>query len=79
MRFEEVLPLMRQGKKARMKIDEEDGCYWVVATSYFPPDDRTNGIKTIAKIEKDGFFHPNRWSWGIPCWAVMAEDWEVIE
>lgn len=79
MRFEEVLPLIKKGKKAQMKSDKDEGTYWIAARQGFFNDKTENLFRTIVKMGKDGTYTPDKWSWGIPGWAVMAEDWEIIE
>ncbi len=77
-RLEEALPFMREGKKARMKSDIESGIYWICGKY----GNESLGIPmtlTIIKMQKDDTCIPDRWSWGMPCWAVMADDWEIID
>jgi len=78
MNFEDVLPQMRLGKKARMQSDKEDGTYWICGKSGNPEIGITMS-SVIIKMQKDGTYMPNRWSWGIPTWAIMADDWEIFE
>ena len=80
MKFEEVLPLMREGKKAkhgRMK----DGEYWVYAFAKFEGMEKW---PTLAKVYNNPFEDERNvdissYSWGIERWAIMADDWEIIE
>jgi hypothetical protein len=77
-KFEDILPLMRCGKKAQMTSDRESGVYWICGKA----GNESLGIPmtpTIIKIQKDDTCIPDRWSWGIPCWAVMADDWEIMD
>lgn len=77
MLFEEVLPMMREGKKARVK-SHCDGSHWICGTLSFAGEN-DNNIKTIHRIEREGNNLPDKYSWGIPRWLIMAEDWEVLE
>lgn len=81
MKFEEILPFMRDGKKvrhARMK----DGEYWICCQAAFLKTEQT--WPTLAKIFKNPFENErscdaNSYSWGIERWAIMDETWEVVE
>lgn len=77
--FEEILPLLRAGKKARMKRDIESGVHYICGYTQILLDDEVNKSLVIVRLEKDGYYLPNRRSWGIEVWAVMADDWEVLE
>lgn len=79
MKFEEVIPFMRQGRKVRMRSDIEEGVYWICGYQSLFLDTEEARQPIIIKLQKDDTCIPDRWSWGIPVWAVMAEDWEVIE
>ena len=78
MRFEEVLPLMREGKKARharMRADE----FWTCGTAAM----KAYGVAEFPVIMKV-FTNPfeddrNSYSWGIERWAIMVDDWEIVE
>lgn len=76
MRFEEVLPLMREGKKARherMKVQE----YWVCGHVSF------EGVEkwpTLIKVFHNPFQPDNDiYSWGMERWAIMCDTWEIVE
>lgn len=76
MKFEEVLPLMREGKKAK-HLRMKDGEYWIYGYASF------EGLEkwpTIIKIFNNPFeADKNSYSWGIERWAIMVDDWEIIE
>ncbi len=78
MKFEEILPLMREGNKARI-VGTTDGSHWVCCyqSIAFEPGEEDKCL-SLAKIEADGFESADRHSWGIPRWAIMAE-WELVE
>jgi hypothetical protein len=80
MKFEEVLPLMREGKMARMK-SENDGSWWICGRQGFPATNcsEESYIPTIIRLEVDGRHSSDRFSWGISRCAIMADDWEIIE
>lgn len=76
MKFEDVLPLMRQGKKARhgrMK----DGEYWICGFSGLQDMEKWS---TLIKVFHNPF-QPDTdiYSWGIERWAIMCDDWEVVD
>lgn len=80
MKFEEVLPLMREGKKARhsrMKANQ----YWICATMSVLG---SGNIPTITKIFDNPFENEktrdsDSYSWGIERWAMMEDTWEIVE
>jgi hypothetical protein len=76
MKFEEVLPLMKEGKKARharMKTGE----YWTCGYARFEEMEKW---PTLIKIFNNPF-EPDRdiYSWGIERWAIMDDTWEIVE
>ena len=76
MKFEEVLPLMRDGKKAkhaRMKAGE----YWVYGFANVPGCEKW---PTLIKMFENPF-QPDRdiYSWGIERWAILCDSWGIIE
>ena len=76
MKFEEVLPLMRDGAKAEI-VGVSDGSYWVCC--YQSIAHEPGGEKdclSIAKLESDGTHILDRFTWGIPRCAIMAE-WKI--
>lgn len=81
MKFEEVLPLMREGKKARHGRMKE-GEYWICCNAAFLGDAET--WPTLTKVF-DNHFENERcadvssWAWGIERWAVMDETWEIVD
>ena len=80
MKFEQVLPLMREGKKAthgRMKDKE----YWICGFAGLPGSEKW---PTLIKIfdnpfENERSADASSWSWGIERWAIMCDTWEVVE
>lgn len=76
MKFEEILPLMREGKKAkhaRMK----DGEYWIAGHATHPAVDKW---PTLIKVFENPFeADRDSYSWGIERWAIMCDDWEIVE
>lgn len=80
MKFEEVLPLMREGKKAkhaRMRDNE----YWILGHIGLPQSEK---IFTMIKVYGNPFENERTAdcstnSWGIERWAIMEDTWEVID
>lgn len=84
MKFEEILPLLREGKMAkhaRMK----DGEYWIVGKSGFKAlvglDDEWPTLIKVFKnpFEKEKFCDGGSYSWGIERWAIMCDTWEIVD
>lgn len=81
MKFEEILPFMREGKKvrhARMK----DGEYWICCQAAFMGTEQP--WLTLGKVFKNPFDKEvvsdgGSFGWGIERWAIMDETWEVVE
>lgn len=79
MKFEEILPLMRDGKKARHSR-MKDSEYWICGYASFEGIDKW---PTFIKIFDSPFESEKRadvssWSWGIERWAIMCDTWEII-
>ncbi len=77
MKFEEVLPLMREGKKAQMS-HVKDGSYWISCKE----GNEYLGmpmILSIGLLNKDGEWICDSQSWAISRVCIMSEDWEIIE
>ncbi len=76
MKFEEILPLMREGKKAkhaRMK----DGEYWILCYESFQGSEKW---LTLTKMFENPFENDrNSYSWGIERWAILEDSWEIVE
>jgi hypothetical protein len=76
MKFEEILPLMREGKKARharMKSKE----YWICGHVGL---EGLNRIPTFLKVFENPFtYDKDTYSWGIERWAIMEDSWEIVE
>lgn len=77
MRFEEILPLMREGKAARMESNT-DGYHWIACKQGAPHLSLPN-ILSIVELNKDGKIIADTHSWGIPRWAIMADDWVICD
>jgi len=83
MKFEEVLPLMRQGKKAK-HAKMMDGEYWICGTAEFKLDANVPKWPTLVRIFDNPFedgknYDTNSHSWGIQRWAIMEDTWEIVE
>jgi hypothetical protein len=80
MKFEEVLPLMRQGKKAQLKKLDEDR-FWIICKQGFNENIYPDGTEwlSLACLDKNGNGRMNNRSWAIERWAIMSNDWEIIE
>lgn len=78
MKFEQVLSLMRDGKKGVLRSLDDDGGYWVCGTAHFLYSDEPPR-NTVIRCEKNGKHIATRHVWGIPLWALMSEEWEVID
>lgn len=81
MNFEEVLPLMREGKKARHGRMKE-GEYWICANASFIDD--SHKWPTLVKVFDNPFENErsadvSSWAWGIERWAIMCDSWEIVE
>lgn len=77
MKFEEILPLMREGKKARLSSNQE-GEYWICG-SIGNPEIGIPIILTIVRMDNNDCAPRTTYDWGIARWMVMADDWEVHE
>ena len=75
MRFEEILPLMREGKKARLE-DDKDGEYWICGYSGF---DESSKVLTIIRMDKNNCAPTTTYDWGIGRWMVMRDNWVAVE
>lgn len=80
MKFEEVLPLMREGKKAKHS-KMKDGEYWICGKAGLPGCDF---FPTLIKVfdnpfETERASDTSSWSWGIERWAIMCDDWEIVD
>jgi hypothetical protein len=80
MKFEEILPLLREGKKARhgrMKAKE----YWICGTASMPGMDKW---PTLIKVfdnpfENERLCDKDSWAWGIERWAILCDSWEIVD
>ena len=81
MKFEEILPLIRQGKKARVK-ECRNGEYWKAGFQIIEsPCELHHWCPkfTIICCDKNGEIIINKRSWGISRHLIMDEDWEIID
>lgn len=85
MKFEEVLPLLREGKKAYYPTDKEGGSYFIAGYIGMPDcydDDgklvTSEKILTIHEVTKDGLGVVNKNSWGLSRWMLMCDQWEIV-
>lgn len=81
MKFEEILPFMREGRKVRHGRMKE-GEYWICAQAAFMDTSQT--WPTITKVFENPFENErtrdaNSYAWGIERWAIMDETWEIID
>lgn len=80
MKFEEILPLMREGKKAKhMRMKE--GEYWICGHSSFAGSEKW---PTLIKVFKNPFQNErtpdqSSYSWGIERWALLCDTWEIVQ
>lgn len=72
MKFEEILPLMREGKNA--KCGNTPGYYTICKSKLFDMDLG----KTIYRVDPD-LNSRDIFSWGIHGNAVLSEEWEIYE
>lgn len=82
MKFEEVLPFMREGKRAKI-IDPgiSGGGWdypWIVCTQSLPYEIDERWL-ALTRLNSKGQYIADAYSWGIPTWAVMSDKWEIIE
>lgn len=80
MKFEEALPLMREGKKARHGRMKE-GEYWICGSSSMQGIDKW---PTLIKVFDNPFENEraadvSSWSWGIERWAILCDTWEIVD
>ncbi|QHJ76041.1 MAG: hypothetical protein [Bacteriophage sp.] len=91
MKFEEILPLLRDGAKARVEDGSEKKAWfygtWVACRAGFPTivdqemvapksEDMWTTLVCLNNEEKP-IVEPD--AWGMPLWMVMSDKWELIE
>lgn len=79
MKFEEALAAMREGKTARYPkydYDDTDG-YWIAG--YIGIINDSEKILTIHRVNKEGCALSGKSDWGIKCWALMSDKWEIAK
>ncbi len=77
MKFEEILPLMREGAKARLCSNTE-GEYWICGYQGLMAD-MSDKMPVIIRIDKNECAPRTLYDWGISRWMIMSEDWEIYE
>ena len=90
MKFEEVLPLMREGERAIINNsnakDSWFGGKWLICKTSLPDYFDDDGLKivcekwhSLACLDKEEKMAGGKDSWGIPTWAIMSDDWDIVE
>ena len=77
MKLEEILPHLRNGKKAFNKIYDENGEYWIAG--FIGLTGTELKTLTIHRVNKEGLFLNGETDWGIPRWLLMSDEWELLE
>lgn len=80
MKFEEILPSLREGRRAKM-INTDNSDYWAfgnwslcLTSSKYLPHKFLSMICTDSEGNTTGGIQ----GWGIPTWAIMRE-WELVK
>ncbi len=88
MKFEEVLPSLRLGKKIRCASYDREGQHWIAGYIGFIDiyDDDGKLIQspertlTIHRLNAEGLsIDGNPHGWGMCRWAILDETWEIVE
>jgi len=77
--FEEILPLVRDGKKARM-VDWGDPMYdfiKIINTQEFNEEENTNSQPFIALFYINACHMPHPYSY--PSYDILGGQWEIID
>ncbi len=77
MRFEEILPLMREGEAAKMESDNS-GEHWICCMQG-NEDLGLPMVLSIARLNKNGHAMTDSNSMSMYNWAIMADDWVVCD
>lgn len=86
MKFEEILPHLRNGKTARYPRYDIGGvdAYWSAGFVSLPSWHDENGkeiesekVLTLHKVNKEGKPLRGKNDWGITNWAMMCDKWEI--
>lgn len=83
MKFEEVLPKIRNGERARVKNNENIE-YWAFGiwsackTGLFNSQDEDRFLSLVC-VNEDGTSAGESDGWGIPVSMIMRDDWEIVE
>lgn len=80
MKFDEVLPLMREGKKARHGRMNK-GEYWIGGYASFQGMDKWLTLIRVFdnSFENECYRIASNWASGIENWAIMCDTWELVE
>ncbi len=76
MKFEEVLPLMRKGKKAFISSCTPY-CYWTITSIYHHDGEILNKLTCLSY--ENGKTIINDDSWGFSRDLLISDDWEIVE
>jgi hypothetical protein len=77
MKFEEILPLMREGKKAKYALMHE-GEFWICGFEGVDKDPTLiKMFDSPLQCDCEDFSLPRYW--GIERWAIMCDTWEIID
>jgi hypothetical protein len=77
MKFEEILPLLREGKKAKTQDDRVSGSFWMLGYS---EKDKVYSLLKFYHDEDFGICPGDRYSYGprLPLY-IADESWEIME
>lgn len=81
MKFEEALPLLREGKKLTNLNFDEKGDYWIagyIEIMSFDKEEPNPKTFTLYRCNESGTPYIDSRAWGIPRWLVMDDSWEVL-
>jgi hypothetical protein len=75
MKFEDILPLLREGKKAYLPLYDNNGEYW--QAGYIGITGSDHKTLTINHLNKEGKAFTGMNDWGVPRWMIMSDAWEI--
>lgn len=77
MKFEEILPHLRDGKMARYPnyFYNENG-YWIAGYVSIIDSKKT---LTLIRVNEQKKALKGIYDWGIANWALLSDNWEVID
>ncbi len=77
MKFEEILPLMREGKRAQTSDDKKEGSYW---TYGYSEEDKSFSLLKFYQDEDFSVCNGDRYFYGVHLPLHIAdESWEIME